>query len=169
MICEPADLGPDGKHLKTCKHTDKYLSVAPGMPFEAFYDWKYLPDVDGNSFSGRYRAFLQSTSMPLKATIYREWHDARLMPWVHFVPFDNSYMDIYGIMAFFLDGTGSRDEVAERIAREGQAWADAVLRKDDMLLYTWRLLLEYARVMDDNRERLAFVEDLLRAEKKTLG
>ncbi|CRK17061.1 hypothetical protein BN1723_021061, partial [Verticillium longisporum] len=25
-----------------------------------------------------------------------------------------------------------------------------------MRLYVWRLLLEYARVMDDNRDRLAF-------------
>jgi hypothetical protein len=30
-----------------------------------------------------------------------------------------------------------------------------------MALYTWRLLLEYARVMDDNRDQLAFVDDIL--------
>jgi hypothetical protein len=115
--------------------------------------------VDGNSFSGRYRAFLMSTSLPLKSTIYPEWHDARLMPWVHFVPFDNSYMDVYGIMDYFLNG---HDEEAERIALEGQTWSSAVLRQDDMLIYTWRLLLEYARVMDDNRDKLAYVADLTR-------
>jgi len=48
------------------------------------------------------------------------------------------------------------------IARESARWAEKVLRKDDMLLYTWRLLLEYARVMDDKREKLGYVEDLLR-------
>ncbi|KAK5655659.1 hypothetical protein OQA88_5592 [Cercophora sp. LCS_1] len=159
MICSPAVKGPDGKNLKTCKHTDEYLSIAEGIPFAKVYDWKFLPDVDGNSFSGRYRAFLMSTSMPLKSTIYPEWHDARLVPWLHFVPFDNSYMDVYGIMEYFL---GGHDEEAEQIAKDGQAWSTAVLRREDMMLYTWRLLLEYARVMDDNREKLAYVEDLLR-------
>jgi hypothetical protein len=33
---------------------------------------KYLPDVDGNSFSGRFRAFLMSNSLPITATIYTE-------------------------------------------------------------------------------------------------
>ena len=128
-----------------------------------FYNYKYIPDMDGMSFSGRWRAFLFSTSMPLKSTIYAEWHDDRVFPWVHFVPFDNTYMDIYGIMDYFVGdgkGNGGRDEIAERIAMEGKMWAEMVLRREDMLLYVWRLLLEYARVTDDNRDRLAYVGDL---------
>jgi hypothetical protein len=35
-----------------------------------------------------------------------------------------------------------------------------VLRKEDMRIYTYRLLLEYARVMDVKRERLEFVDDV---------
>ncbi|KAK0716174.1 capsular associated protein [Lasiosphaeris hirsuta] len=159
LLCHPPDFGPDGKKLRTCKHNDEFMSVAEGIPFQKVYEYKYLPDVDGNSFSGRYRAFLQSTSLVLKSTIYPEWHDDRLMAWIHFVPFDNSYMDIYGIMNYFL---GGRDAAAERIARDGQTWSNAVLRKEDMMLYTWRLLLEYARVVDDNRDKLAFVEDLMK-------
>ncbi|KAL1836420.1 hypothetical protein VTJ49DRAFT_5170 [Mycothermus thermophilus] len=159
LLCWPPEDGEDGKPKKTCRHNDDIMSVAPGIPFKQLYDYKYLPDIDGNSFSGRYRAFLMSTSMPLKSTIYAEWHDDRLKPWVHFVPFDNSYMDIYGIMDYFLNG---HDQEAETIALDGQAWATAVLRVEDMALYTWRLLLEYARVMDDNRDRLAFVDDLLK-------
>jgi hypothetical protein len=61
-------------------------------------------------------------------------------------------------MDYFLNG---HDEEAETIALDGQAWATAVLRVEDMALYTWRLLLEYARVMDDNRDQLAFVDDIL--------
>ncbi len=125
------------------------------------YRYKYLPDVDGHSFSGRWRAFLKSTSVPLKATIYAEWHDDRMVPWVHFVPFDASYKDIYAVMEYFLDG---RDAQAEVIATESSNWANAVYRDEDMKLYVWRLLLEYARVVDDNRQRLAFVDDL-RKEK----
>ncbi|EGY21390.1 uncharacterized protein VDAG_02914 [Verticillium dahliae VdLs.17] len=59
-------------------------------------------------------------------------------------------------MDYFLRG---RDAAAERIATDGKRWAETVLRREDMRLYVWRLLLEYARVMDDNRDRLAFVQD----------
>jgi len=76
---------------------------------------------------------------------------------VHFVPFDNSYGDIYAIMDYFLDG---RDKAAEIIATEGKKWVEQVYRREDMKLYVWRLLLEYARVVDDKRDTLAFIEDL---------
>lgn len=142
---------------KTCAYTSPFMAVQPSLPMKKQYSYKYLPDIDGNSFSGRWRAFLQSTSMPLKATIYTEWHDDRLIPWVHFVPFDNTYGDIYAIMDYFLNG---HDEEAETIAAEGKKWADQVYRRSDMKLYVWRLLLEYARVVDDNRDHLAFVSDL---------
>ncbi|CRJ88141.1 hypothetical protein BN1723_001522 [Verticillium longisporum] len=159
-LCDPPDMythwwkGPLRK--KICTMVEPYYAVADELPMKKMYNHKYLPDIDGNSFSGRYRAFLLSSSMPLKSTIYAEWHDDRLVPWVHFVPFDNTYVDLYGIMDYFLRG---RDAAAEGIAADGKRWAETVLRREDMRLYVWRLLLEYARVMDDNRDRLAFVQD----------
>jgi glycosyl transferase family 90 len=157
LECFPAEYA--GKtRTPQCSYTDPYFSVAPVMPMEEQFAHKFLPDIDGNSFSGRWRGFLLSTSLPMKATIYSEWHDDRLMPWVHFVPFDNSFMDFYGIMAYFL---GGRDLAARRIAEEGRAWAQKVLRREDMLMYVWRLLLEFARVCDDNKESLGYVGDLI--------
>lgn len=141
---------------KTCSYTGDYMSIANSVPMREQYKYKFLPDIDGNSFSARWRAFLRSTSMPLKSTIYSEWHDDRMIPWVHFVPFDMSFKDIYAVMEYFL----SHDEEAEFIATESRNWANSVYRNEDMKLYVWRLLLEYARVVDDNRHRLAFVEDL---------
>ncbi|KAF4592585.1 Lipopolysaccharide-modifying protein [Ophiocordyceps camponoti-floridani] len=143
---------------KTCPYTSPFFSLQHHLPMKKQYDYKLLPDVDGNSFSGRWRAFLQSTSLPLKSTIYTEWHDDRIVPWLHFVPFDNSYMDIYAIVHFFLE---EDDEAAEEIAEEGARWSQLVYRRPDMKLYVWRLLLEYARVVDDERDYLGFVEDLL--------
>lgn len=157
LLCTPETFGADGRHGRPCGYTSPFMALADTKPMSEQYDYKFLPDVDGNSFSGRWRGFLHSTSVPLKATIYEEWHDDRMVPWVHFVPFDSSFMDIYAVMDYFLDG---RDEQAHRIAEEGRLWAERVHRRDDMMLYVWRLLLEYGRVADDKRDVLAFVGDL---------
>lgn len=147
-----------------CHYTSPYFSVEEGIKLADQFNWKYLPDIDGNSFSGRYLGFLRSTSLPIKATVYREWHDSRLIAWKHFVPMDNRYGDWFGIMEYFL-GHGSdkpaHDAEAEKIASAGKEWADRVLRREDMQIYVLRLLLEYARVSDERREKMGWVQDLL--------
>jgi hypothetical protein len=161
MMCEP--VGPN----LTCSYTSPYFNLTPGMKMADQFDRKYLPDIDGNSFSGRYRGFLMSTSLPIKATIFREWHDSRLVAWKHFVPMDNRFMDFWGIMEYFLGYEGENvkieghDKAAERIAMAGQEWANKVLRREDMKIYVLRLLLEYARITDDRRDKMGWVEDLL--------
>ncbi|KAK3717589.1 arginyl-tRNA synthetase [Vermiconidia calcicola] len=140
LLCFPKE------NAKTCSYTNPYFSVEQMVPMKDQYDYKYLPDIDGNSFSGRYRGFLMSTSLPIKATIYEEWHDSRLVPWKHFIPMDNTFIDIYGIMEYFLGnermGVQGHDEVARDIAIGGKQWADKVLRREDMQIYVFRLLLE---------------------------
>ncbi|KAH6661223.1 capsular associated protein [Truncatella angustata] len=156
MSCSPKRYNFWGRLVPTCAYTESYYALKPQMSMSKQYDNKFLPDIDGNSFSARWRGFLLSSSLPLKATVYSEWHDYRLVPWLHFVPFDNSFADIYGVLEYFQQ----HDEEARRIAEEGQTWAGKVLRREDMVLYVWRLLLEYARVMDPQRHRLGFVKDL---------
>ncbi|KAK4502580.1 hypothetical protein PRZ48_006006 [Zasmidium cellare] len=145
-----------------CPYNDAYFSVASAMPMSEQYAYKYLPDIDGNSFSGRYRGFLGSTSLPIKATIYKEWHDDRLIPWKHFVPMDNTFLDVYGVMEYLVGnkelGLEGHDDVARNIALDGKTWAEKVLRKEDMSVYVLRLLLEYARLCDDDREKMGWSE-----------
>lgn len=157
--------GYEGLFGVHCNYTDPYYEVAPGMPMAEQFRRKYLPDVDGNSFSGRYLGFLRSTSLPVKAALWREWHDSRLVAWKHFVPMDTRFGDWYGIMEYFLGdrerGVRGHDEVAEKIAMAGREWAAKALRKEDMQVYVLRLLLEYARVSDERRETMGWVGDLL--------
>jgi hypothetical protein len=161
LVCFPAD-GGEG-----CSYTNHLFATHKPISLEDQHKNKYLVDVDGNSFSGRYRDFLLSNSLPIKATLFREWHDSRLVAWKHFIPFDNRFLDLYGIMEFFLGygpGEGEkrgRDQLARRIAKQGQEWAMKVLRPEDMRIYTYRLLLEYARIMDDERDTLGWVDDIL--------
>lgn len=144
-----------------CAHTDPYFDV---LDADNGYDlqWgnKYLPDIDGNVGSARFRMYLSATSLPIKATMYHEWHDSRLIPWKHFVPMHNTYMDFYGIMDYFLgnpaSGVEGHDAAAEKIALEGKAWTERVLRREDMMVYTYRLILEFARLCHDNRYKMGW-------------
>ncbi|KIW13725.1 hypothetical protein PV08_08916 [Exophiala spinifera] len=153
-----------------CWYLSDEFEVGATMRLSDQYASKYLPDVDGNSFSGRYRSFLMSNSVPIKSTLYREWHDARLVAWKHFVPMNNRFTDYYAILAYFIgcdeDTCGAagkfegHDSQAEQIAKAGSEWAAKVLRKVDMQIYVARLLLEYGRLTDNRRNTLGWVADL---------
>ncbi len=151
----------------SCNYTGEYFSPREAVPMAEQFKHKYLPDIDGNSFSGRYLGFLRSTSVPVKAALWREWHDARLVAWRHFVPMDSRFGEWWGILGYFLGGgtedvERGRDAVGEGIALAGREWAGRVLRREDMAVYTLRLLLEYARVADERREVMGWVGDLVK-------
>jgi len=148
-----ADCSYDGQYYTIVNH------VSPAVQFE----YRYQPDIDGASFSGRYRSLLYSNSAPIKATIYDEWHDSRLVPWKHFIPMDNTFMDWWGLMEYFLGyrkKVTGHDSAAEKIATEGSEWAQQALRIDDMLAYVYRLILELARLQDERRDHMGWAEDL---------
>jgi hypothetical protein len=107
------------------------------------FESKFVVDVDGHSFSGRWHAFLRSKSLGIKSTIFREWHDSRLFAWRHFVPMDNRYDELYSILTYYL-GLGTvngkdgepymprHDFEGRKLARQGREWAAKVLRKEDI-------------------------------------
>lgn len=107
LWCYPREQEPN------CSYTSPFFKHASMIPMKEQYRLKYLPDIDGNSFSGRYRGFLRSNSVPIKATVYSEWHDSRLIPWKHFVPMDNTFKDFWGIMQYFLGYKPASYEKAE--------------------------------------------------------
>jgi len=157
-----------------CSFYDTVFSWKPQTTLSSQFRHKYLVDVDGHSFSGRWHAFLQSKSLGFKATIFREWHDSRLFAWRHFVPVDNRYDDLYSLLTYFIgynpesDASGEPNPTvhvaphpveAKKMARQGREWANKVLRRDDIEVYMFRLLLEYGRIIDDNRDRIGYSGD----------
>lgn len=154
-----------------CSFYDNVFTFKKTTDFGEQFKSKFLVDIDGHSFSGRWRAFLQSRSLGIKATIFREWHDSRLFAWKHFVPMDNQFTDLYALMTYFIglspsesatssSGAGffipSHDLEAEAIATQGRDWAQQALRDEDMDIYLYLLLLEYARIIDDNRDHIGY-------------
>ncbi|KAL0566423.1 hypothetical protein V5O48_015589 [Marasmius crinis-equi] len=156
------------------------------VPLGRHWSYKYLLDLDGMSYSGRFMAFLASDSVPIKNTVYEEFFSEWIQPWVHFIPLSTSYKEIYNIYTYFSGPTEEALKAAaaanssqvqldltpeerkaqyaesdaanrlRRIARAGKQWKRTIGRKEDMEAYVYRLALEYARLWADDREEMSF-------------
>jgi hypothetical protein len=110
-------------------------------------------DLDGNGISGRWYKLVASKSAPLKQTLLREWHDDRLLPWVHFIPVSLG-MEELPELVMYLTSTKQGQQRAKYIADRGRKWFSQALREVDMGIYVYRLLLELARLQDPTRPKL---------------
>lgn len=95
-----------------------------------------------------------SGSLPYRAALFRTWWEERVHPWAHYVPLDLRLDDLWNVLRYFggTEGAGH----AEEMAAAGQRWARKALRREDMQVYMFRLLLEWGRLVDDRREELGF-------------
>ncbi|KAF4579385.1 Protein O-Glucosyltransferase/Glycosyltransferase 90 [Pleurotus pulmonarius] len=159
--------------------------MADSVPLGRHWAYKYLIDMDGMGYSGRFMSFLASDSAALKATIYEEYYSDWIEPWVHFIPLSNSYREIYNIYAYFSGPTNSTIQAVNgtqthadpnsddspppeprpsvegnrrlrRIARAGKQWKKTIGRTIDMEVYVYRLCLEWARLFADDRDSMDF-------------
>ncbi|KAL8292384.1 hypothetical protein RQP46_000996 [Phenoliferia psychrophenolica] len=134
-----------------CKAFEREFEWDEFMTEEKQNKYRYVLDVDGNGWSGRFHRLMASNSLVFKSTIFPEWYSERIQPWVHYVPVSTDYQDVWSIMTFFrgdLDGQGSHDDIAEKLATEGKVWANEYWRWEDMQAYFFRQILEYARIMN---------------------
>jgi hypothetical protein len=244
------DLHCDRESEEDCAYFDQCFTIDSHEQIARDSNAKYAAVVDGEGGDdgGELIQQLRNGKVTLRASIYRKWYDSRLVPWLHFIPMDNTFVELYGIMEYFLgtnvsqearvfphavgevqkhehhfktpsmeteegnkdhedtkhhgetvksshhDGAsvesspvvdghssqvgnephhfkrsytmlnnrqdGDHDGAAKKIAEASRKWAAKVLRREDALVYMYRLLLEYARILDDRRERLGWVEDL---------
>ncbi|KUJ20042.1 uncharacterized protein LY89DRAFT_612107 [Mollisia scopiformis] len=143
--CDPGD----------CDAQKEFFDIKETAKQEDAWNYKYLLDIDGNAFSGRFYAFLKSRSLVYKLAIFREWHEEWLKPWVHFIPLSLRGDEWVEAVRWFAGETSGKKE-AERIALQGRDWADKVLRNEDLEVWFFRLLLEYGRLVDDDRETIGY-------------
>ena len=124
-----------------CKAQIAFFDVQNRTEQNEAWGYKYLLDIDGNGFSGRFLAFLQSMSLTFKFALFREWHNEWLKPWVHYVPLSLQGDDWLETVRYFnAPELGSQD--AKKMAVESRDWAGKVARKVDMEAWFFRLLLE---------------------------
>lgn len=135
---------------KDCDEQRRFFKLGEKEDRNKQFQSKFIFDLDGNSFSGRYYTLLQSRSVVLKQTVLREWHDERLVPWIHFVPISLSMMELPEVMKYLTSVEGELR--AQEIANASREWHAKVLRREDFTIYLYRLMLELARIMDPNRK-----------------
>ncbi|OAR00256.1 hypothetical protein LLEC1_06884 [Akanthomyces lecanii] len=151
--CDPGD----------CQAQEQHFEVKDAIDMQYSWNYRFLLDMDGNAFSGRFYSFLRSRSQVFKLALFREWHADWLRPWLHYVPLSMQGGDWLAAVHYHA-ATDEGAAEADRMATESREWAGKTLRKVDMEAWFFRLLLEYARVIDDNRETIGF--DIASADKK---
>lgn len=140
---------------KSCRDQRLFFNTKSWAHKDEAFKSKLVFDMDGNGISGRYYKLLASRSTPLKQTLLREWHDDRLVPWVHYVPVSQS-MDELPELILYLTSTHSGQKRAKEIADQGRKWFRKAFRDIDFTIYTYRLLLELARLQDPARPAMEF-------------
>jgi hypothetical protein len=129
--CDPGD----------CDAQKEFFDIKDQVDQQDAWKYKYLLDIDGNAFSGRFYAFLKSKSLIYKMAVFREWHEEWLKPWAHYIPLSLRGDEwIEAVRWFASEITGKKE--AERIALQGREWANKVLRNEDLEVWFFRLLLE---------------------------
>lgn len=219
LVCdEPTEAGG-------CTYTDEFFSIKPENEATDTAKYKYAAVIDGDGGDdfGEFVQHLLEGRVVLRASVYKQWYESRLIPWLHFLPIDNTLVDLYAIMEYFVgtsiaspatefahahvevekhehhfqtphwdqgddekhdvdahaknpadletkrglegeDGNKGHDTQARSIAETARDWASKALREEDVLVYMYRLVLEYARVVDEKRHTLGWVDDLIEEE-----
>ncbi|KAI0020333.1 hypothetical protein F4780DRAFT_791957 [Xylariomycetidae sp. FL0641] len=142
--CAPAACRAQRRAFRraTAPWQDRHAALGSALAF----------DVDGNGVSGRFYRLLGSASAPLKATLLREWHDDRLVPWRHYVPVSLGMRELPELVRW-LTGCELGRRRAREVGEAGREWFARAFREEDFRVYVFRLMLELARLQD--RERAA--------------
>jgi hypothetical protein len=179
----------------TCPELQRMFEWDESMDYRTAGDYKYVMDVrarrprapvrprsraqvDGNGWSSRFKRLITSHALIFKATAYPEWFTERLQPWVHYVPVQLDYSDLYDALVFFRGdaaGAGAHEHLAKKIALAGREWSQTFWRREDITAYNFRcvaacvsargreltgrrLMLEYGRLMSFDRDAATYSE-----------
>ena len=124
-----------------CDIQNEYFDLRDDDDFQDAWRNKYLLDIDGNAFSGRFYTFLQSRSLTFKLALFREWHEEWLQPWAHYIPWSIKGDEHLESLRYLSEDVEGRS-LAKQIAGDSSEWANKVLRHVDMEAWLFRLLLE---------------------------
>ncbi|KAF7306227.1 CAP10 domain-containing protein [Mycena indigotica] len=111
---------------------------------EDAYGYKYLLDLDGTTFSGRFLGLLRSGSLVFKMTVFQEYFNDWLRPYEHYIPVASDLSDLTEKLAW-----AKENEVEARMIQErGREMAERVVTDEQNDCYFSLVLLEWARLQE---------------------
>ncbi|KAJ7434890.1 glycosyl transferase family 90-domain-containing protein [Mycena galericulata] len=116
------------------------------VPREEAYQYKYLLDVDGNTFSGRYLGLLRSGGLVFKSTAFTEFFTPWLVPYEHFIPVRPDLADLPAK----IEWARANDEEAHRIQESGRIFAERVLTDAQNDCYWFAVMLEWGALWGED-------------------
>lgn len=120
---------------------DKYL-------FRYWTNFRYLIAVDGVSYPSAFHGELFSGSPVLKQeSEFIEWFYQALQPFVHYVPFKVDCTDLEEKILWLK----SNPDEAKKIAKNAFDFADNNLQAEDIMLYYYLVLTEYAKLKQSSK------------------
>ncbi|KAJ6610759.1 glycosyl transferase family 90-domain-containing protein [Mycena sp. CBHHK59/15] len=130
------------------KIVQEYNIIGPGAPREDEYKYKYLLDVDGMTFSGRYLGLLRSGSLVFKATVFTEYFNDWLRPYEHYIPVLPDLSDLVEK----IEWAKAHDAEARMIQERGREMAERVMTDGQNDCYFIAVLLEWAQLQEISRK-----------------
>ncbi|KAF7365338.1 CAP10 domain-containing protein [Mycena venus] len=120
----------------------EYDISGPQSPKEEVYKYKYLLDIDGNTFSGRYLGLLKSGSLVFKSTVFDEYFNDWIRPYEHYIPVLPDLSDVVEKVEWAI----AHEEEARRIQEAGKLFTERVMTDSQNDCYFAMVLLEWARL-----------------------
>ncbi|KAF8181203.1 glycosyl transferase family 90-domain-containing protein [Mycena galopus ATCC 62051] len=125
----------------------EYNITGEGNLREDEYFYKYLLDVDGNAFSGRYLGLLRTGSLVFKATVFEEFFNDWIRPYEHYIPVLPDFSDLLEK----LEWAKNNDAEARIIQERGREIGQRLMTDDQNDCYFFLVLLEWARLQEMSR------------------
>lgn len=114
--------------------------------FNAWLQHKYIFAIDGYAFPGSFFWGLLSNSVVLKhPTGYIEWYYNALKPFEHYIPYSEDLSDLGAVILWLRN----HDDIAQQIAKNATNFCENNLMYEDIMLYYYLVLQEYARLETD--------------------
>ncbi|MCH9631585.1 MAG: hypothetical protein S4CHLAM37_16090 [Chlamydiia bacterium] len=106
--------------------------------------YKFLLDIDGHSctYSRLYWLLLSNSVCLKQVTDNEQWYYGALKPYTHYIPLESDLSDLKDKIAWAIQNPGK----CKMIANTGTKFAREHLQKEDVYLYVYLLLNEYAKL-----------------------
>jgi hypothetical protein len=129
---------PREKIVKLSEQRPELLSASfSKVPWDAFFQFRYIVAVSGNSYSGLLKEALWSNSCVLRQDSHAgEWYERFLEPWVHYVPVEFDLSDLFEKIEWAI----SHDDECRKIAENGHTFAFDNFREESVDAYIFQTI-----------------------------